>query len=201
MEPRRSRSDDRRVRKTKKVLKESLATLLLEKNINSITVQELVKHAGINRGTFYLHYRDIYDMLSQIETEMIEELEEISKRYPPSLVKNPHNPYITALLQYIWDSRTFCKMLLGPYGDMAFVEKLKKLVAQKRFSYLIDNCPNNQLQDYQYCVAFTVAGCIGLIQTWIESGMDKSPQELAHVAEVMIQNGIDFLQQKMPAQH
>ncbi|MEQ8236099.1 MAG: TetR/AcrR family transcriptional regulator [Syntrophomonadaceae bacterium] len=199
MEPRRSRSDDRRVRKTKKVLKESLATLLLEKNINSITVQELVKHAGINRGTFYLHYRDIYDMLSQIEMEMIEEMEEISKRYPPSLGKNSHNPYIAALLQYIWDNRTFCKMLLGPFGDMAFVEELKKLVAQKRFSYLMDSYPYKKLQDYQYCVAFTVGGCIGLIQTWIESGMEKSPQELAQVAEVMIQNGIDFLQRETPA--
>lgn len=200
MEPRIRRSDDRRVRKTRKVLKESLATLLLEKNINSITVQELVKLAGINRGTFYLHYRDIKDMLSQIEAEMIEELEEISKRYPPSLGKNPHNPYIAALLQYIWENRTFCKMLLGPFGDMAFVEQLKKLVAQKRFSYLMDNCPDNKLQDYQYCVAFTVAGCIGLIQTWIECNMEKSPQELAQVAEVMIQNGIDFLQRGNPAQ-
>jgi len=199
VEPTRRKSDDRRVRRTRKVLKESLATLLLKKNINSITIQELVKHAGINRGTFYLHYRDLKDMLSQIEMEMIEELEDISKRYPPSLAKNRHNQYIAALLQYIWDNRTFCKMLLGPFGDMAFVEKLKKLVAQKRFYYLMDNCPDNRLQDYQYCVAFTVAGCIGLIQTWIESGMEKSPEEVAQVAEVLIQNGINFLQEEILA--
>ncbi|MGI6469353.1 MAG: TetR/AcrR family transcriptional regulator [Syntrophomonadaceae bacterium] len=85
---------DRRVRKTKRILKDSLATLLLEKNLNNITVQELVNLADINRGTFYLHYRDLHDMLTQIEAEMLQEMEEndaalsfIYNRFPQSFYK------------------------------------------------------------------------------------------------------------------
>lgn len=190
---------DRRVRKTKKVLKESLATLLLEKDINDITVQKLVNRADINRGTFYLHYRDIYDMLSQIEMEMLEELYDISKLFPVHLPKESPRPYISAMFQYIADNQTFCKMLLGPHGDMAFVEKLKKLVKEKCLHSLMETWPASETQRFQYFASYAVAGCIGLLQTWMDSGMKASPQELAQVAEGMINNGIEFLNRETTA--
>ena len=58
---------DRRVRRTKRLLLESLTSLMKEKPIKDISVKELTDLADINRGTFYLHYRDIYDMLEQLE--------------------------------------------------------------------------------------------------------------------------------------
>ena len=64
---------DRRVRKTKKQLRQGLTQLLQTKNINEISVRELSDLVDINRGTFYLHYRDIYDLLDQIEQEMFEQ--------------------------------------------------------------------------------------------------------------------------------
>jgi AcrR family transcriptional regulator len=183
---------DRRVRKTKRILKDSLATLLLEKNLNNITVQELVNLADINRGTFYLHYRDIHDMLSQIEAEMLEELEEMTQRFPPSMTVSP-NPFIKNMLQYIADNHTFCKMLLGPYGDMAFVEKLKNLVEERCLSSLMNSLPENYAKRYCYFASYTISGCVGLIQTWLNSGMEESPQEMSEVVEDMILNGIEFL--------
>lgn len=199
MDKRQNNSDDRRIRKTKKVLKESLARLLLEKNLNNITIKELVDRADVNRGTFYLHYRDIYDMLSQIEAEMLNELESISQRFPASLLDDSPKPYISEVFQYIADNQTFCKMLLGPYGDMAFVDKLKRLVEEKCFYSLMEVCQENALQKYQYFASYTVAGCVGLLQAWMEGGMTVSPQELAQVAEDMIQNGIEFLQREAKA--
>ena len=192
MSSRQKKPVDRRIRKTKRILKESLATLLLEKKRNNITVQELVNLADINRGTFYLHYRDIHDMLSQIEAEMLEELEEITQRFPLAMTDTP-KPYIQDMLQYIADNHTFCKMLLGPYGDMAFVEKLKKLVEERCLYSLMKTWPENDAQRYRYFASYTIASCIGLIQAWLDGGMEASPQELAEVAEDMIQNGIEFL--------
>jgi AcrR family transcriptional regulator len=200
MDNHRNNTVDRRIRKTKKVLKESLAILLLGKNLNDITVQELVNLADINRGTFYLHYRDIHDMLSQIEAEMLDELVNISKRFPPAGLKDSHQPYISAMFQYIADNQTFCKMLLSPHGDIAFVEKLKKLVEEKRLYSLMENCPENELQRYQFFASYTISGCIGLLQTWMESGMNVPPEELAQVTESMIQNGIDFLHRETKGQ-
>lgn len=189
-------SDDRRVRRTKKLLTSSLAELLMEKNIKDITVKEIVDSADINRGTFYLHYRDIYDMLTQIENDMISDLEEIANKFPASVLKEAPKPYIQEIFQYIKDNQQFCKMLLGSHGDMAFVEKLKKMVEEKCFRSIMKVCPENELQEYQFFAAYTVSGCIGLLQNWMENEMKITPEELAQIADDMIQNGIRFLYAK-----
>ena len=58
---------DRRVRRTRKQLRECLVTLLKQKKVQDITVRELTELAGISRGTFYFHYADIYALMDQLE--------------------------------------------------------------------------------------------------------------------------------------
>ena len=65
---------DRRVRKTRLKLNESLMILIKDKNINQITVKELTDLADINRKTFYLHYKDIFDMVDNIKEQLLVEL-------------------------------------------------------------------------------------------------------------------------------
>ena len=68
---------DRRVRKTKNQLRQGLARLMLEKSLKEITVKELTDLVDMNRGTFYLHYRDIYDMVEKIEDTIMTEFQRI----------------------------------------------------------------------------------------------------------------------------
>ena len=56
---------DRRVRRTRKQLRECLVTLLKQKKVQDITVRELTELADLNRGTFYLHYKDVFDLLEK----------------------------------------------------------------------------------------------------------------------------------------
>ena len=81
-----TKNDDRRVRKTKKALRKGLSELLLKKNIKDISVRELTDYVDIHRGTFYLHYRDIYDLYAQIEAETAQEVKGILERYTPEEV-------------------------------------------------------------------------------------------------------------------
>ena len=53
---------DRRVRKTKRQLRLALMKLMAEKSVKDISVRELAAIADINRGTFYIHYKDVYDL-------------------------------------------------------------------------------------------------------------------------------------------
>ena len=71
---------DRRVRKTKKILRECLTQLLKEKKIQDITVRELTEMADLNRGTFYLHYKDVFDLLEQTEEELLTAFRQLLNR-------------------------------------------------------------------------------------------------------------------------
>ena len=61
---------------TKADLKEAFWRLYADKPIEKITVGEVCKLAGYNRGTFYLHYRDLYEMLATIEASLLEGMTE-----------------------------------------------------------------------------------------------------------------------------
>ena len=69
------KSGDQRTRMTKQLIRKAFMELLREKPIHSISIRELCGLAGINRGTFYAHYKDIYDLLEQIEEEMTRDIE------------------------------------------------------------------------------------------------------------------------------
>ena len=68
-------ANDHRTRVTKLLIRRAFLDLLRQKPIQSITVKELCAQAGINRGTFYSHYTDIYDLLGQMEAGFQKELE------------------------------------------------------------------------------------------------------------------------------
>ena len=73
---------DRRVIRTKKEIKETFISLLEEKNFEKISVRDLTERAGINRGTFYLHYLDKYDLLDKLEGELFAKIQAIIDELP-----------------------------------------------------------------------------------------------------------------------
>ena len=92
---------DRRVRRTKARLRQALAQLLLEKDLSSITVRELTDLADVNRGTFYTHYRDLYDMLEQMEQEMFQELEDMLDSYASDILQQDITPILRDVFRFV----------------------------------------------------------------------------------------------------
>ena len=114
---------DRRIRKTRKVIRECLTELLKEKRIQDITVREIAEKADINRGTFYLHYKDIFDLMEQIENELLEELEEVLRRYRASdLLTNPAVVF-TEVFHLVKENSGMVSILIGENGDINFVNR------------------------------------------------------------------------------
>ena len=67
-------AENRRVRMTKKIIKESLLELLDQKPLDKITVTDICKTADLNRSTFYAHYEDTAQILREIEGDVIQQL-------------------------------------------------------------------------------------------------------------------------------
>ena len=67
--------------KTKKALAESLKNLLLQKPLNKITISDIADDCGINRMTFYYHFKDIYDLVEWTCAEEAAQAMEGKKTY------------------------------------------------------------------------------------------------------------------------
>ena len=126
-------SDDRRVRRTKKAMTDALAHLLSQKPLKNITVREIADLADINRGTFYLHYRDVYDMAEQLQNEIFERFNEIVDNYEVSDNADVLLSLLIELFNLLSDNAALSKVLIGKNGDAAFVDKLKNVIREKCF--------------------------------------------------------------------
>ena len=181
---------DRRVRKTKAQLREGLARLMQKKSIKEISVKELVDEVDINRSTFYLHYTDIYQMLQKIEEDAMQNITEVMKKYPI----DPDNSdsvlqFIVQFFSIMDNDRDLFRALLGPHGDMAFVEQIENLLAETFLKRLPEKLPKND-PNIKYPYAFILNGCVGLIRTWLSCPVKESPDQVARLTYHLIENTI-----------
>lgn len=182
---------DRRVRKTKLALRNALAKLMSEKHIQSITVKELCQVCDINRGTFYLHYTDVPDLLFNIEAELMEQMESLLRDYSLLDVQNSDNgSVLNIIFTFLADNADICRVLLSENGDIAFVEKVKAVVRQKFMHEWSQQFPmiDNDISDFIF--TFIVAGSIGVLQNWLISPTSHTPQSMATMIEAIVVKGV-----------
>ena len=186
MEMKKGEKMDRRVRKTRAQLRAGLARLMQQKNIKEITVKELVDEIDINRSTFYLHYTDIYQMLQSIEDELMEDILEAIKEHPldPGM-KGEGYSFAVQLFRILSANKDICAALMGPNGDMAFVEKIEKLVEDAVLPELFTMFPQ-KVNDIKYAYAFCINGCVGMIKCWLTGDSDDTPEHMAYLTHTII---------------
>ena len=183
------KKEDRRVRRTKKLLTQALTQLLQEKQINEITVKELTDLADMNRGTFYLYYKDMFDMLEKIEDGMFEALDEIVSLHEHGDVSQQTKPILLDLFHFIEENQEMCRVLLSPHGDMNFLHRLNEVVREKCLKAWPDIREEKGEADFDYHYSFVVFGCAGIIRAWVNRNCPESAEKMAEMAYGMILRG------------
>lgn len=181
---------DRRVIKTRKQLKKGLAALMKEKSVNQITVKELVEEVDINRSTFYLHFKDIQDLLREIEENMEAQIKRAIEEHP--IVSGNENAFyfIEDMFRVLDEEREISKALIGPNGDMEFIHRIERIIKENSRGTLEKMFPGKK-EDLKYFYAFCLSGCLGLVKVWLNEGEEKSPEEMAQMTFNMIANAKD----------
>ena len=189
---------EHRVLATKKLLRNALLTLLNEKPLRNITVKELCARAQLNRGTFYAHYRDVYDLMEQIEDEMktaffaalepvMSDPEQLS---PPKMTKK--------IFECIEENADLCRVAIGPYGDREFTRLLLRESRERNVQRCLRAFPNADRWQIEAYFTFVSGGCYALMDRWIRRDMKENSADLADAAEKIMEMGIAFLQGKQP---
>lgn len=181
---------DRRVIKTRRQLKKGLAALMKEKSVNQITVKELVEEVDINRSTFYLHFKDIQDLLREIEENMEAQIKRAIEEHP--IVSGNENAFyfIEDMFRVLDEEREISKALIGPNGDMGFIHRIERIIKENSRGTLEKMFPGKK-EELKYFYAFCLSGCLGLVKVWLNEGEEKSPEEMAQMTFNMIANAKD----------
>ena len=188
------KKEDRRVRRTKKMLTQALTKLMQEKQVKDITVKELTELADMNRGTFYLYYKDVYDMLERLEDNLFASLDQILEPKTGEAGDSTRQMLLD-LFNFIGENQEMCRMLLSPHGDMQFLHRLNGVIREKCLNYFktIGIISEDELFDYYY--SFVVFGCAGLIRSWVNGGCKESTETMADLV-CRLMTGIKAFEEK-----
>lgn len=190
---------DSRVIRTKESIRDALVELIEEKCLELLTVKDITTRAKINRGTFYAHYQDKYDLIDKCEEEFMQEMAAMILENVPNIVTEQGTNFpmtipltiLVSIFEHIDRNRRFMKAILGPKGDLSFQTKLKKFVWKTLFESnknpLIKQ--ENFLVPAEYLISYVASAHIGVIQQWLNSDSKESPQKMAHILSTMTING------------
>jgi len=185
--------EDRRVRKTKKALRECLAMLLAEKSIQNITVRELTDKADIHRSTFYANFADIYDLYNHIEETLLSDLSDI--------FASAHNfdavECVVILLQYISDNREMSRLVLRSNASDLFFNKISALFNDSCIAYWQKKyglvAPSDALEVYSQ---FLFSGYLGVIRQWVINDFSRTKDDLVAIISDVDKNFEQFVRSK-----
>ena len=111
--------------RSKKYIKNAFSELLQKKDLEEITVTEIVKLAELNRGTFYAHYSNITDVLEEIEKEVTDKILFLLSEYRGSIIENP-TPFLREIADFLQKDYDFYKRLICAKVGDNFIDKLKE---------------------------------------------------------------------------
>jgi len=177
------------------VIKESLINLLEEKDISQITIKEICENADVNRSTFYAHYTDQYDLLRKIEDEFLANIRDYLSELEQKN-KDEVNPVLLAekIFEYIKENAKLCKLLLSERGGLNFQKRVVMLVYDTIINELMDNSKITK-EDAEYVYSFTITGCVGIVQKWLNDDMKKSARFMAEMVIKLTLGLINLLKQ------
>lgn len=166
-------TQDRRIKKTDQALREALAFLLVEKKLHEVTVKELTEKANVHRSTFYLHYRDVYDLYEKIENQALLDLDQLFSID----TSHSYEKLYEELIHYILQQPQLFRMLLLSKGDTSFQEKVVALAETNYLKiWLYEDEKKVITEEMRYFTVYHLTGCMALLREWLE-GNFHYPQE------------------------
>ncbi|MDE5617011.1 MAG: TetR/AcrR family transcriptional regulator [Clostridia bacterium] len=176
--------------KSKKLIKNAFSELLQKKDVEKITVTEIVNLAGLNRGTFYAHYNNTVDVLEEIEKDVSEQILYFFSSYKDSIMENP-TPFLRNIAKFLQKDFEFYRRLICAQAGEHFIDQIKaffiKLVVENnsKISHIKDT------DTFAVRVRFYTNGFACMYEDVFKGRLDVSLSQLSEIIGQLIKVGFD----------
>ncbi len=181
---------DLRVIKTKKAIRLAFAELMSRKPLEEITVSDVAAGAMINRKTFYAHYANIYDIVAEIEDEIVASFQQmLSKKHFEDILQNPKDLF-RDLNQIINKDIDLYGRLLTVSGTSNLVHKIIQMIREQVCTVYQDEVPVNP-QVLDMVVHFVLSGLLAVFTEWYNGGQTQSIDKMSEQLSLLCINGMN----------
>lgn len=180
---------DRRVVKTKRAIKEAFAKLLSHKDINDITISDIAAEANINRKTFYNYYGGIYEVVGEIEDDIVRliDKEVTGIGFQNSL----QSPYLVfeKLTKVINTDTDFFGYLLGMNANVSLESKIADLLKSKFKLFVLQDVEISELR-LNLMAEFIISGMVAVYRRWFNSDRSEPIETISKEMKLLAFEGI-----------
>lgn len=188
-------AQDLRYQKTKKLILDAMVRLLRHENFDQITVKKICQEAGISRGAFYAHYYDKYDLVEQFQMEIIQKG---NRLFTASEALDVPRLMMT-MLHLLVDEGQLLALLISDHGSIEVQNKLKGIMRENAAKIILPLVTTEIAagKEQKYILSFLSNAVFGVLQEWVNSGQQETPEELVRILAKVIPK-FNFVKDSVP---
>ncbi len=167
---------------TKRALEASLKKLLLQKPLNKITINDITEDCGVNRMTFYYHFKDIYDLVDWIMVE------DAAKALEDKPTFETWSDAFLHILRQVQENKVLVMNVYRSMSREQVEQYLYKLLDPMLRDFLERNIRDFTVQDAdkQFIIDFYKYALVGMALEWIRKDMKEDPVRMTERLNVLL---------------
>ena len=171
---------------TKRALEASLKNLLMKKPLDKITINDIAEDCGINRMTFYYHFKDIYDLVEWSCMEDATKALEGKKTY------DTWQQGFLQIFEAVLANKPFIMNVYHSVSRKQVESYLYKLTYNLMIGVVEENATGMAVrdEDKKFIADFYKFAFVGLMLDWIENGMKVEPQNIVDRLGLLVHGNI-----------
>ncbi len=184
--------ESKQVQETKRKIKNAYLELYRKKRIEQISIKEITERAGLNRGTFYVYFADIYDLQDKIEEEAMEEIRKHALPVIKTLMLNKKLNTEILPKEFFLKEQAILELFFGDRAEGKTVNKLKKIMQEAVMEVLglKEGIADSEKVKLTYALEYVSSAQLGLMGYWFKNRMELPMEELGEMMEKINLTGV-----------
>ena len=170
-------AENKRVKMTKKIIKEAMLELLETFSLEKITVTQICELAEVNRSTYYVYYEDVSQLMAEIESDVLDMLP-VSTNGSMDYSDEQFVDELERFFDYVKENKRLFRVLILQRDNNSFNLKIINNVMER---YAVTLKPNKDIPA-RFASVYCTSGVIGLMREWVSSDFQISSREFAKIA-------------------
>ena len=183
---------DRRKQRTRRMLRDALLALIVEKGYDDLNVQDITERADLRRATFYLHYKDKNELLEavlrEIFDELVKELEPLIQS--DALGGKTQVETFAVMYRHIASNSRLYRIILGGQGGAATSRGIREYLAQHTLAMLKRLPPKHLSMPIDVLANYMAGAELSLMTWWLEDGQQYPVEQMAAMTQQLILKGV-----------
>ena len=174
--------EDRRVQRTRLMLRTAMASLIREKGFEALTVQDIIDRADVGRSTFYTHFKSKEDLLAGSVEMMRSSLRKVQRQAIARSAKPDERvfAFTRELFTHAEQHREVFAAMVGRRSGMVFQQHLHRMLADlvREDLETLTGRKRPPAMEAEAAVQFVTGALIGLIATWLDRMTRLSAEQM-----------------------